>query len=189
MAQAAITVYKLYGRWSEVSSTVPRVQRPHTAEGKGPNGADWTKLACAYWPAWADAVAARWYPTMRNHRRKAGWEGAAPILMTPENATQMDALAVSNFTPSGGRTLTRAAETMATGMQPTRKALPQLVPDGLTPHLHLQVAVVVRHPMSLKPSATAPVEYVLKYAEYDPEDAKKKTVDGEHFEGIGGGLH
>ena len=98
--------------------------------------------------------------------------------MTPKNATQMEALAASNFTPSGRRTLTRAAETKAMGMQPTRKALPQLVPDGLPPHLHLQVTLGVRHPMSLRPSAAAPAEYVLAYADHYPDDtlAKRRLV-------------
>lgn len=42
-----------------------------------------------------------------------------------------EALALSSLFPSGGRTLARASDSMATGLQPTRKALPQLIPDGL----------------------------------------------------------
>ena len=72
--------------------------------------------------------------------------------------------------------MTRASETMAKGMQPTRKALPQLIPDGLSPHLHLQAAMVVRHPMMLKPISSAPVEYALKYADDDLEVTRRKSL-------------
>ena len=92
--------------------------------GKAPDGTDWTKVAGAYWPAWAAAIAARWRRTLKNHRRKIGWEDAAPMMLTPEDATQEEVLRLSNHRPSGGRTMTRAAETLATGLQPTRKALP-----------------------------------------------------------------
>ena len=119
-------------------------------KGKAPNGVDWTKIACPYWPAWAESVAGSWYPALCNHRRKDGWQSSSPMLLTPENATHGEALALSNFVPSGGRSIARASETMATGLQPTRKALPQLIPDGLPPHLHLQAAMVVRHPMALQ---------------------------------------
>ena len=57
-----------------------------------------------------------------------------------------------------------SAEVLATGVQPTRKALPQLVPDGLSPQLHLQAALATRHPLSYPPVATDPVEYALKFA-------------------------
>lgn len=145
--------------------------------GRAPNGIDWTKLACPYWPAWADAVASKWYTTLVRHRRKSGWEGASPVLLTPEGATHGEALALSNFVPSGGRTLARASQTMATGLQPTRKALPQLIPDGLPPNLHLQAALVVKHPMTLMPRSTDPVDYALKYADDDFEAMRKRRLN------------
>ena len=57
---------------------------------------------------------------------------------------------------------------LATGLQPTRKALPQLIPDGLPPHVHLQAALATQHPLAYRPRATDPEQYALKYA---PDDA------------------
>ena len=59
------------------------------------------------------------------------------MMVTTDGDSHMDALKGSNFAPSGGRSLAKTSDTMATGLEPTRKALPQLLPDGLPPHLHL----------------------------------------------------
>ena len=61
----------------------------------------------------------------------------------------------------------KAADVLTTGMQPTRKALPQLVPDGMPSDLHLKAALRVKRPMAYEPVATAPVKYALKYAPTD----------------------
>ena len=53
---------------------------------------------------------------------------------------------------------------MAGGLQPTRKKLPQLLPDGLTPDMHLQAAMMVQHPLTYAPSTTDPVKDALKFA-------------------------
>ena len=136
--------------------------------GKAPNGIDWTKMACPYWPAWARAVATRWTRVLRAHQRKDGWETSAPLMMAMEGRSHSETLSGSNFKPSGGRSIEKAVDTLATGLQPTRKALPQLIPDGLPPHVHLQAALATQHPLAYRPRATDPVQYALKYA---PDDA------------------
>ena len=86
------------------------------------------------------------------------------MMMAPDSVSHKEALVGSNFKPSGKRSIEKSCDTMATGLQPTRKALPQLLPDGLPPHLHLQAALATKHPMAYKPVPTAPVAYALKYA-------------------------
>ena len=65
---------------------------------------------------------------------------------------------------------------MATGVQPTRKALPQLIPDGLPPELHLQAALAARHPLSYPPESTKPVEYALRYAPDDLAETRERRL-------------
>ena len=66
---------------------------------------------------------------------------------------------------------------MATGLQPTRKALPQLLPDGMPPHLHLQAALATKHPMVCRPVPTYPVAYALKYAMDDDTAMSKRRAE------------
>ena len=106
--------------------------------GKDPTGTDWTKVASAYWPAWADAIARRWQPALQEHQRKSNWESSSPVMMHQGGASHLEALVDSGFRPSGGRSLEKAADMLTTGVQPTRKALPQLVPDGMPSDLHLR---------------------------------------------------
>ena len=44
--------------------------------GKAPNGIDWTKVACPYWPAWTRSVAGEWVDALISHEREHGWERA-----------------------------------------------------------------------------------------------------------------
>ena len=72
--------------------------------GRAPNGVDWTKIACPYWPAWAMAVAKCWWRAVRYHRRKTPRE-EPPMMVVADGACHSEALAASNFRPSGGRSL------------------------------------------------------------------------------------
>ena len=142
----------------------PGCQSHIRLKGVDENGDDWTKVASPYWPAWAEAVARKWRSKLLRHRRSEKWEASAPMLLDPGGCSQREALEVSNFTPSGGRSIEKAADVMGSGMQPTRKALPQLVPDGLPPHFHLRAALATKHPLAFEPRSTGPVQYALKYA-------------------------
>ena len=97
-------------------------------------------------------------------KRKHGWENIAPMMITAEGSSSVDAMRESRHAPAGGRSVEKAADTMAAGLQPTRKKLPQLLPDGLTPEVHLQAAMKVQHPLTYAPSITEAVKYALKFA-------------------------
>ena len=98
--------------------------------GKDPQGVDWTKVACAFWPAWAGAVARSWKPAIMRHKRTHDWEASSPMMVVASGSSHMEVLTGSNFVPSGGRSLEKTSDYLSTGIQPTRKALPQLLPDG-----------------------------------------------------------
>ena len=96
------------------------------------------------------------------------------MMVVADGACHSEALAASNFRPSGGRSLEKTADVLSTGWQPTRKALPQLIPDGLPLHLHLQAALGTKHPLAYPPRATAPVEYALKYAAISTDETRER---------------
>ena len=113
--------------------------------GKAPNGLDWTRVASPYWPAWARSVATKWTTPLMNHSRKTGWELASPMMIAADGTSVAGALTESNYAMAKGRSIEKYSDVISAGVQPTRKALPQLLPDGLPPHLHLQAALAVQH--------------------------------------------
>jgi hypothetical protein len=125
-------------------------------------------------PGWAREVAKKWEKKIVNHRRKDGWRESAPMMLADGDQAHKEALTRSNFKPSGGRSIARAADVMAGGQQPTRKALPQLLPDGMQPATHLQAALALKHPLAYKPEATDPVKYALRYAPEETDETRRR---------------
>ena len=144
--------------------------------GKAKNGVDLTKMSTPYWPAWARAIAKRWMKVLNAHCRKEGWQNAAPLMITGNGSTIGETIEGSNFSLAKGRTVEKYADTLSSGVQPTRKALPQLIPDGLPEHLHLEAALMVNHPMTYVPSTTAPVRYALKHTTDDLNDTAARRM-------------
>ena len=139
-----------------------------------PDGNNWTRVARPYWPAWARSVARKWAATVISHVRKIRWKECAPMMITAVGSSSIEALLESRHTPAGGRSMEKAADTMAGGLQPTRKKLPQLLPDGLTPDMHPKAAMMVQHPLTYAPSTTDPVKYALKWACEDADQTMAK---------------
>ena len=96
------------------------------------------------------------------------------MMVAPSGSSHMKALTDSNFVPSGGRSLEKTSDYLSIGIQPTRKALPQLLPDGMLPHLHLRAALKVKHPMAYEPATTVPVTYADRYALDDLEETNMR---------------
>ena len=59
---------------------------------------------------------------------------------------------------------------VASGLQPSRRALPQLVPDGLTSQEHLSVALSLEHPAVRQPSLFPPVDHAFEHQAKNPEE-------------------
>ena len=74
------------------------------------------------------------------------------MMMTAVGSSSIEALLESGHTPAGGRSIEKAVDAMVGGLQPTRKKLPQLLPDGLTPDMHLKAAMMVQHPLTYAPA-------------------------------------
>ena len=110
------------------------------------------------------------------HCRKTGWQDAATIMVTGSGCSVGETIAKSNFSLAKGRTIEKYTDTISSGVQPTRKALPQLIPDGLPEHLHLEAALMVQHPMTYGPGTTKAVQYALKHVTDDLEDTAARRL-------------
>ena len=87
-----------------------------------------------------------------------------PTLLLSQGASFDTSLTQASFGPSGRRSVEQMAAAVSTGRQPSRGAMPQLIPDGLPPDVHLKVALSIRHPYCAAPSCTVAVQYSVKHA-------------------------
>ena len=123
-------------------------------QGKAPNGRSWTSIASPYWPAFARKMVLTWswakdLPRDRSASHLAGWA-------TSTRSTVRDTLEEADFQPSGGRHTSVIGHRVASGIQPIRRALPQLIPPGLSPEFHLEVAHATPHPFLNPPHPPSP---------------------------------
>ena len=82
----------------------------------------------------------------------AGFASVAPELTVEELPNDM-----KYAQPQGRQTATTALRVGA-GVQPTGRAMPQLLPDGLGPDDHVKVALVTVHPLARPPRGPCLVE-------------------------------
>ena len=105
-----------------------------------------------------------WRPSLALRRIPPEIAGAgAPTLLLSHGASFDASLTQALFDPSGRRSVDQLAAAVSTGRQPSRGALPQLIPDGLPPEVHLKVALSIRHPFCAAPSCTVAVRYSIKH--------------------------
>ena len=143
-----------------LSATCPGGHEHIILRGPAPQGVPWTRVAAPYWPAWCRAIVRAWNPTLQQELDGHAFEQAGRPSLLLNQSTAMDvAFHESSFQPSGHRSGDQLAAVVSTGRQPSRGALPQLLPDGLPPEVHLQAALSIRHPYSAVPSATVAVKY------------------------------
>ena len=99
------------------------------------------------------------------------------MIKSPE-ASALEAMRQSKNVPAGGRSVEKAADTMAGGVQATRKKIPQLLPDGLSPAMHLQAAMCDQNPLTYIASTTVAVKYALANApnDFNETNERRKAV-------------
>ena len=69
------------------------------------------------------------------------------------------------FSPSGRRTANVIAQRVAAGVQPSRRAMPTLLPEGLGPEVHLELALQLVHPFELPVPLPEQCAYAFKMQE------------------------
>ena len=115
-------------------------------ESRAPNGQAWTSIASAYWPGFAEKWAEVWtwaagMPQGKRRSHLAGW--------TADSGLSVHRLITeSGFRPSGRRSAETISLRIGAGLQPTRRALPTILPEGLGTEMHLQAAHMIPHPFA-----------------------------------------
>ena len=110
---------------------------------------------------------AKTWSALRDTPRFYGIAHAAGMLTSDASKPVDQLLLETDFNPSGKRPAQSMARTIASGAQPTRRAVPQLLPDGLTPDAHVALATGVPHPASR--AAALPAHVLNAYAS-QPKD-------------------
>ena len=157
------------------SARCPGCRWHQPLKGYAPDGRPWTEVASPYWPSFARKLASVWawakhLPRDRSNAHLAGWASSAA-------QTVRDVIDETGFTPSCKRSLTVIGNRVSSGIQPVRRALPQLIPPGLSPELHLRIAHTTTHPYLRRPSPTAPVAYAIANSLHGADDSNKQRQD------------
>ena len=127
-------------------------------QGNAPCGKSWTAIASPYWPAfateWVSACAELFLAAFAARRPPLHFAGFPYV--GPE-VTVESLLLDMGFEPPSKSDVSTIATRVIAGVQPTGRAMPQLLPDGLGPESHLEVAKGLTHPFARPPSVP---EYV-----------------------------
>ena len=132
-------------------------------EGQSPSGENWTAVAGPYWPEFARKIAKTWAFLQEVWCEPCQSTVGAGLLESDPGVALSDIVEGANFVASGKRSTTTIARRVSAGLQPSKRALPQLVPDGLGPAEHLVVAQNVVHPYLRPPEVPQAVKYALRY--------------------------
>ena len=132
-------------------------------QGMAPCGRNWTAVASPYWPAFASTWASVCAPYWQDY------EIGAPSVshlsgfgVAPDSLTVKQILDMKQYNPSGKRSTFVAALRVCAGGQPSGHVLPALIPEGLGPETHLQVALATKHPMARPLSLPWQCEFARK---------------------------
>ena len=144
---------------------------PHThikLEGQAPDGRSWTAVAGPYWPAFARDWAACWDESKGQPVQMGKTAHISGFLGADVSKPLSAEIAARGFVPSRKRDATVIAQRTATGVQPTGRALPSLLPEGLDPDTHLLLALQTPHPFRFPPPLSGPCQYAITHQVDDP---------------------
>ena len=125
-------------------------------QGNAPCGKAWTAIASPYWPQFVKewvAVCAYLFLSEFEARRPPLHFAGFPYVRA--DTTVESLLSDMGFIAAGKTDTAVVATRVTAGAQPTGRSMPQLLPDGLGPDNHLEVAKGVMHPMARPPSVPA----------------------------------
>ena len=92
-------------------------------------------------------------------------------MLSPPGQSLEQFLHGTHFLPSGARPISNVARRVGSVIQPVRRAVPQLIPEGLGTNFHVAVARNVEHPV------IRPVVYATEYALQSERDCTAQRLD------------
>ena len=137
----------------DLNAACPGCASHISLKGKSPDGHSWTVVASPYWPAFALRMVRSW--EWARGQTKSSSSAHLAGLRPDQDEDLTDVLDACGFNPSGKRSRETTAARVGAGSQPVRRALPQLIPEGLGPFLHWTLAHQTKHPFLVGPRLTA----------------------------------
>ena len=98
-------------------------------------------------------------------------------MLSPTGQSLEQFLHETHFQLSGSRPISGVARRVGSFIQPVRRAVPQLIPEGLGTRFHLAVARDVEHPFLRPPTTYNPVVYASKYALQSERDCIAQRLE------------
>ena len=135
----------------------------------------WTFVALSSWQRFSYNLAGvwNWAQHMTLERSSLHLSG----MLSPPRQSLEQFLHKTHFQPSGSRPISGVARRVGSVIQPVRRAVPQLIPEGLGTRCHLAVARDVEHPVLRPPTTYNPVVYATKYALQSERDCIAQRLD------------
>ena len=136
----------------------------------------WTFVASSFWQRFSYNFAGVWNWAQQMALERSGMHLAG--MLSPPGQSLEQFLHKSHFQPSGSRPISGVARRVGSVIQPVRRAVPQLIPEGLGTRFHLAVARDIEHPFLRPPTTYNPVVYATQYALQSERDCIAQRLDG-----------
>ena len=135
----------------------------------------WTFVASSSWQRFSYNLAGvwNWAQHMALERSSVHLSG----MLSPPGQSLEQFLHKTHFQPSGSRPISCVARRVGSVIQPVRRAVPQLIPEGLGTRFHLSVARDIVHPFLRPPTTYNPVVYATEYALQSERDCIVQRLD------------
>ena len=141
--------------------------------GMSPGVNSWSFVASSFWQRFSCKLAGVWDWAQQMVLERSCVHLAG--MSSPPGQSLKQFLHKTHFQPSGARPLSGVARKVGSAMQPVRRAVPQLVPEGLGTHFHFAVARDTEHLFLRPPTTYNPVVYATRYA--DVAEALQELAD------------
>ena len=125
---------------------------PHLFAENAPCGRCWTAVASPYWPDLAREWVHECGPLFIDKDQRKPPLISAGFASVPSDVPVGTMLLEMDFQLPRGKEVDGVAFSAGSGVPPTGRVMPQLLPDGLGPDDHLKVASVTPHPLARPPT-------------------------------------
>ena len=142
------TIMSNFAPLASVSRTCACVRSHLVLQGNSPDGRSWTAVASPYWPALSASWASAFVSVKPCGDLLPAPSHLSGFVVAPSSVRVDQILGSMCFQQPRQRENISAAIRVSSGVQVSGRALPTLLPEGLGPKAHLEVALLATHPMA-----------------------------------------
>ena len=143
--------------------------------GMSPSVNFWSFVTSSFWHRFSYKLAGVWDWAQHTALKCSSVHLAG--MLSPPGQSLEQFLHKTHFQPSGTRPISGVARRVGSVIQPVRRAVPQLIPEGLDTLFHLAVARDIEHPFLRPPTTYNLVVYATKYALQSDRDCIAQRLD------------